>query len=335
MADRTGSGIERITDRVFRVPLPLPLRDLHEVNAYAILGDDGVTLVDPGWSSAENEAALTHGLRQLDRSLDDVARIVVTHSHWDHYTQALTLRAKYGHTVLLGREEHHSVDGFTMDNGLYPRQASLLLRAGAPELSTAVDELEPEPWEVDMPYGQPDVWLDGGESIDLGGLVLTTHATPGHTRGHIIYELDDLMFTGDQILPRITPSLGFERAPEDQPLRSFLSSLNLLLDHPDRTMLPAHGNVSSSVHERIRELLFHHEHRLKEIFELALSGHDTAFAIASHMRWTRHERTLDELGTMHGMTAVLEVATHLDLLSWRGDLTRDDSGVAARFGAAS
>ena len=37
---------------VVRIPLPLPLKDLREVNVYAILGADGVTLVDSGWAAS-------------------------------------------------------------------------------------------------------------------------------------------------------------------------------------------------------------------------------------------------------------------------------------------
>lgn len=333
MDPNTAPAVEEITETIYRVPLTLPLRDLHEVNAYAILDPTGLTLVDPGWSSEANEKALVFALRELGTGLDDIARIVVTHSHWDHYTQALTLRERFGHQILLGREEHHTIDDFSLADGVYPRQAELLVRAGAADLAAEIDALELEDWEKDMPFGAPDVWLDGGESIHLGDSTLHAVATPGHTRGHIMFEEAQagVMFTGDQVLPRVTPSLGFERSPEDLPLRSFLDSLTMLLDHPDRTMLPAHGSVDQGLHERIRELLVHHEQRLKEIHGLALSGIDTAAGIAGSMRWTRHERTLDELGSIHGMTAIIEVASHLDYLVWRGDLTRVNTGSVAHY----
>jgi len=334
MTETTAPAVEMITEHVYRIPLALPLRDLHEVNAYAILDGAGLTLVDPGWSSPVNEKALAFALKELGSGLGEVARIVVTHAHWDHYTQALSLRERFGHPILLGREEHHSIDNFSLAAGSFPEQVALLGRAGAGELGEVIDNLTLEPWERDMPFGEPDVWLDDGDSIDLGGRKILVRATPGHTRGHVMFEdtVDGLMFTGDQVLPRITPSLGFERSPEDLPLRSFLTSLNVLLEHPDRTMLPAHGAVTGSTHERIRELLIHHEQRLKEIYELTLSGIGTAAAIAGSMRWTRHERTVEELGSVHGMTAILEVATHLDFLAWRGDLARDDSGLVTRYG---
>ena len=40
------------------------------------------------------------------------------------------------------------------------------------------------------------------------------------------------------------------------------------------------------------------------------------------MRWTRHNKNLSQLGTVHAMTAVLEVRAHLEHLTHGGVLTR-------------
>jgi hypothetical protein len=53
------------------------------------------------------------------------------------------------------------------------------------------------------------------------------------------------------------------------------------------------------------------------------------------MLWTRHERTVDELGAVHGMTAILEVAAHLDLLVARGSLTCAASGPTNHYAVTS
>ena len=50
--------MEQVSDRIHRIELPLPFDDLEIVNCYAIVGDRGVTLVDPGWSSEEGETVL-------------------------------------------------------------------------------------------------------------------------------------------------------------------------------------------------------------------------------------------------------------------------------------
>jgi glyoxylase-like metal-dependent hydrolase (beta-lactamase superfamily II) len=330
------TGVERVTDHVVRIRLPLPLPDLKEVNAYAIEGDDGVTLVDPGWASAESESILVAALRSLAYEPRDVRRILVTHAHWDHYTEAVKWQRELGAPVYLGREERYTVEAFDSVQGVYPNQVRLLRRAGAWELADAIERLELESYERDMPVGSPDVWLDGGEEIDCGGRTIVAHATPGHTRGHMVFEdpSDGLLFTGDHVLPRITPSIGFERSPHRLALGAYRDSLRLCMTWAGARMLPAHGAVADDVGSRVEELLVHHDQRLKEILGLVASGAATAYDVALQMRWTRRERALDELGTVHAMTAVLEVMAHLELLVAQGLAESSDLGVVNHYGAA-
>src|SRR6202158_4013115 len=180
----TSGCIERVTEDVGRVRLPLPRPDLKVVNAYAIRGDDGVTLVDPGWANAKSESTLVRALRQLSYAPADVRRILVTHAHWDHYPQAVKWQRELGATVFLGREERHTVAAFDSMQGVYPEQVRWLRRAGAVALADDVEGLELEPHERDVPVGPPDVWLRGGEEIDWGGRANVAHGTPRHTRGH-------------------------------------------------------------------------------------------------------------------------------------------------------
>lgn len=319
--------IQHIDPRVTRLPLPLPLEGLPLVNCYAIAGSDGLTLVDPGWKSPETDSALRDGLASLGATPDDVRRVLVTHGHWDHYTEALDLRERVGAEVFLGHGERHTIAALDLDRGPYPRQAELLRLAGAASLADTVASHPVEEHERAMPFTPPDHWLEDGEAIDCGGVSVIARSTPGHTRGHVVYELDglagmpDMSFTGDHVLPRITPSIAFEQAPEDDPLASYISSLQLLADEPDRMMLPAHGPVTPSVHDRVRALLDHHEERLKVVRDLVATGAATAFEVADQMRWTRRELRLDQLETVHAMTAVLEVRSHLERLVRQGRLT--------------
>jgi glyoxylase-like metal-dependent hydrolase (beta-lactamase superfamily II) len=325
--------IERITEHVARIPLPLPMLDLKVVNAYAIAGDDGVTLVDPGWANAESESILTGALHQLGYMPGDVKRILVTHAHWDHYTQAVKWQRKFGATLLLGHGERHTLEAFDNLQGVYPNQVRSLRRAGATRLADDLECLELEPYERDMPVETPDVWLRGGEEIDCGGRTIVAHATPGHTRGHMVFEdaVDGLLFTGDHVLPRITPSIGFERAPDRLALSSYLDSLQFCMTRSQARMLPAHGAVTDEVGSRVEELLLHHEQRLKVILGLVAAGAATAYDVARQMRWTRREREIDELGAVHGMAAVLEVVAHLELLVSQALVEADESGPTRRY----
>jgi glyoxylase-like metal-dependent hydrolase (beta-lactamase superfamily II) len=312
----SGAVNEAIADRIIRVPLPLPLPDLKSVNAYMIFGRDEVTLIDPGWAYEPGETALRTALAEFGATPSDVRRIFATHQHWDHYSLGVKWRDDLGVELMLGSEERHSVEAFTAMTGVHPVQAEMLVRAGAAELSRAVESLEWEPYERDVAFTAPDRWLHDGDEIDCGGVTITVRATPGHTRGHVVFEdnSQNVVFTGDHLLPRITPSIAFERAPERLPLRWHLSSLLLFLGLPDSRMLPAHGATDRATRGRAAELLAHHRNRLDLIGNLVAAGATTAFSIASTMRWTRHDRALDDLEVVHQMTAVLEVLSHLEFL---------------------
>lgn len=314
-----------------RIPLPLPLPDLKVVNAYAVGTGDGVTLIDPGWASRESEATLLAALDSMGYTPADIRQILVTHAHWDHYTQAVKWRDELGVELLLGAEERHSIAAFDPLEGVQPNQVPMLVRAGAEVLARAVAALQWEPYERGMPFTAPDGWLRDGDLVDAGGVTITARATPGHTRGHTVFETSGVTFTGDHLLPRITPSIAFERVPERLPLRSFLRSLQLFLHLPDTRMLPAHGDTDHRTRHRAQELLDHHDARLTIIADLVAAGASTAFEAAGRMRWTRYERALAELGTIHQMVAVLEVSAHLELLVSTGVLRADDSGEVTTF----
>jgi glyoxylase-like metal-dependent hydrolase (beta-lactamase superfamily II) len=326
-ADSDAPEADELPPHVVKIPLPLPLRDLQVVNVYAILGDDGVTLVDSGWADDASEIVLTQALSGLGFAPQDVVRFVVTHHHWDHFSRAIDWQRRYGTAVMIGREEHHSIEAFDERTGAYPVQARLLLAAGATELSKSIAALPLATYERSIPMGPADVWLQDGDHIDCGGIDLVARSTPGHTRGHVVYEdrRAGLTFTGDHILPRITPSIALERLPESLPLRSYLASLQLFLDLPDSTMLPSHGETATSVKARAEALLDHHDQRLNLARDLVAAGNSTAYEIARQMRWTRHGRSIDELGPVHGMTAILEMLAHLELLVSRGVLQRAET----------
>lgn len=313
-----------VTDRVAAIALPLPLPDLRAVNAYAIHSHAGVTLIDPGWAYPPSEDALLAGLDHLGYGVSDVRRIVATHQHWDHYSLGARWRDRYGIELLLGVEERHSIAAYAQaPHAVHPAQEALLLDAGAPALAAEIARLEWEPYERGVAFPPPDRWLHDGDVVDCGVTSMTIHATPGHTRGHVVLRdaAQGLLFTGDHLLPRITPSLAFERAPERLPLRSYLTSLQSTRALPDARMLPAHGVTTGRTWARSDELLAHHRARLTEIEELVHAGHATSFGVAQQMRWTRRLRRLDELEVVHRMTAVLEVRAHLDVLVLDGRLS--------------
>jgi glyoxylase-like metal-dependent hydrolase (beta-lactamase superfamily II) len=328
--DWTVPGVHDVGEGVFRIPLPLPQDGLRAVNVYAVRDGDGLVLVDSGWAITEARDLLEQAVKLLDSSLPNVRRFLVTHAHRDHYTLAVTLRREFGTRIALGRGEAGTLR-VLQDPDVDPRARLLaqLHRGGADDLCRELLRV-PAPLDV-ADWEDPDDWLDAPREIALDAGTWQVHPTPGHTRGHVVFvdAARDVMFAGDHVLPRITPSIGFEPQVAELPLRDYLDSLKLVRGLPDRRLLPAHGPVAPSVHARVDELIEHHHTRLAQIDETVDAGAATAGESARRLLWTRWGRTFGELDLLSRCLAVTETLAHLDVLMLAGRLSRSEvDGVA-------
>ncbi len=149
--------------------------NIHDVTAgrggkaFLLTGRDKTALIDTGMAYCA--AGLIANIRQqlADRPLD---YILVGHSHYDHIGAIPHLRGAWPAVKVLGAE--HAAYVFSRPNALYTirtlgAQAAAIFRAG--ELPPYDDAL----LKIDAVVGE-------GDKLDLGGLGVTVHATPGHTR---------------------------------------------------------------------------------------------------------------------------------------------------------
>lgn len=327
-------GPETVAPGVHRIPLPLPNDGLRAINVYALEEPDGLVLIDAGWSIPESLAVLDESLAGLGHRLDDITDVYVTHIHRDHYTQAIELRRRFGTRVHLGAGERPGLELLTELRTDVPVTSLAVLRRGgaadlAERMAEGYGEFDPSGWEP------PDRWLDPG-------LVRLHHPlrvvpTPGHTRGHVVY-LDEprgLLFSGDHVLPHITPSIGFELGEPGLPLGDYLDSLALMTAFPDNRLLPAHGPVAPSTHTRVDELLAHHDKRLAETEDALGAGAREGQAVAGRLGWTRRAVAFGDLNDFNRMLAVNEIVAHLDVLVARGRATVSEVDGVARYSPAA
>jgi glyoxylase-like metal-dependent hydrolase (beta-lactamase superfamily II) len=326
-------GCHPVIEGIHRVPLPVPADGLRAVNVYVIRTPTGFVLVDSGWALAEARQLLVDALESLDGELEAVQRFLVTHVHRDHYAQAVQLRREFGTHVSVGEGERASVElalaaGAKAMEGQLERLRSL----GAIELVRVLRPLiEAEAADAYDDWDRPDEWLRDGQTLDIGPRRLEIVSTPGHTQGHVIFHdlAAGVVFAGDHLLPRITPSIGFEPVVAADPLGDFMASLARVRARPDAMFLPAHGDVSPSVHRRVDELLEHHGNRLDATLTALAGGAETGWEVANGLTWTRRARNLDELDAHAQMLAVSETGAHLTVLLAQGRVRcePDDGGV--------
>lgn len=321
-------GAFEVAPGVHRLPLPLPNDGLRAVNVYALPHDGGVELVDGGWAIPEAGAALATALDALGHGPKDIRRILVTHVHRDHYSQALALRHRFGTRVALGRGERPSLAAMRRPGRRpFAGQLAQLRAAGATPLvehfRAVADAATPGDTAL---YEDPDDWLGDGPAT-LAGRLVEVVETPGHTQGHVVFfdRHAGLLFAGDHVLPTITPSIGFEPVSAANPLGDFLGSLARMRALPDATLLPAHGPVAPSVHRRIDELVEHHGRRLDQTEAAVARGRTTTWEVAGALRWTRRERSFSDLDPYNQLLAVIETDAHLRLLLAQGRLAQEDA----------
>lgn len=323
--------VEEIAPGVHRIALPLPDDGLHAVNVYALEHDGRVTLVDAGWSYGPAFEMLENALESISLDPGCIDRVLVTHMHRDHYTLGMRLRRRYGTRVLLGRGEQDSLEAVMRGSG--DGTSELLGLWGATELAP---ELDAEPPQPDSIFELPDAWLEAPREIAVGDRTLRAIPTPGHTRGHLVFaDLDaGLLFSGDHVLPTITPSIGYEPVRSPLPLADYIGSLHLMLELPDLVLLPAHGAPGGRTHPRVNELLDFHIERLEETSDVVSQGGSlTAMQVARSLSWTRRRRGFDELDARNRLFAVAETAAHLDVLARDGAVTVEP-GVERRYRAS-
>lgn len=330
----TEPGAHPVADGVHRIPLPLPMDGLRAVNVYVLESDDGLVLVDGGWAIPESRAQFDASLKELGYGVADIRRFLVTHMHRDHYTQAIAVRNEVGSHVALGIGDKATLDLMHDDALNEDPNAARLRAAGAESLAEGWRSMMPGERPPMDDFGYPDEWLERDAAIEVGARTLDAVSTPGHTQGHFVFadRAAGLLFAGDHVLPTITPSIGFEPAYVQQPLRDFLGSLAKVRAMPDLRLLPAHGPVTESSHARIDELVEFHDVRLADSLAAVEAGATDAWQVAQQLPWTRRHRKASELNPFDAVLAAFETLAHLELLAARGQVTRTEVDGTVRFG---
>ncbi|WP_172196607.1 MBL fold metallo-hydrolase [Saccharibacillus qingshengii] len=306
-----------------RMAMSFPLR---WVNSYLLQGEDGWTIVDPGPRSAENEAAWDAALGELNIRPQEIASIVLTHHHPDHYGLAGWLQQRSGAQVWMSKAaseaawrnwgripDEAGASGFVGDSlALYRLHGMPDDRmAQLPEhLAGFRAQVEPQP-EITV--------IEARLPIRFGGRLWQPIETGGHADGHLSFyeEKTGLILCGDAVLPRISPNISYTPGGDEHPLRSYLDGLRKLGELRVSQAFPGHRDPFGKFEDRTRQLLDHHEERLERMLKLLHGEPQTAYGICMAVFG-------DSLGIHQLRFALSETIAHLVEL--------EDRGQAKRFG---
>jgi len=168
----------------------------------------------------------------------------------------------------------------------------------------------------------PDITLHDGETIPAGAFNLQVVWTPGHSPGHIcLYEpTQKIFFSGDHILPVITPNISLQPNSNSNPLGDFINSLNKVKQFDVNLVLPAHEHIFTNLQGRVDEIIQHHEQRNSEILEAISTEPKTAYQISGHITWMPELGgiSFQDLAPMDKRMAVSETLAHLEAMRING-----------------
>jgi glyoxylase-like metal-dependent hydrolase (beta-lactamase superfamily II) len=298
-----------------KVPLPFPLR---WVNAYLIKGAEGYTLIDPGLHTEDAEATWNEALRERGIGYGDIAKIVLTHHHPDHYGLAGWMQERTGAPVLMSALAYRQSqllwgEGTLMTESLVAlfRQNGLdgdMCEAMAAHMDGFVPQVSPQPRVT---------YLEAGDTVQLGDAEYMAIHTPGHASGHLILyrEEERRVFCGDHVLPQISPNVSLMPGVEEDPLAAFLASLREMAALAVDRAYPGHREPFARFAERAKELEAHHAERLETMLDRLRAAPQSAYAVCRSVFG-------DRLTTHQLRFALAETLAHLVYLEGEGRAAR-------------
>ncbi|MBC7985981.1 MAG: MBL fold metallo-hydrolase [Sphingomonadaceae bacterium] len=153
-----------------------------------------------------------------------IEKLLVTHGHLDHCGQAAWLAEELGVPI----EGPHEEDRFW------------------------ISRLEDDgrQWGFPGRSFEPDRWLDDGDQVSVGELVLDVYHCPGHTPGHIVFHHAPSKFAivGDVLFQGSIGRTDFPRGNHADLIEAITTKLWPL--GGDTAFVPGHGPMSTFAHER-------------------------------------------------------------------------------------
>jgi glyoxylase-like metal-dependent hydrolase (beta-lactamase superfamily II) len=317
--------VTQIIQGIYQLKVPIPNNPLENTNIYLVQGDKSYTLIDTGWDSDTAFNSINRQLAEVGVGFRDLSQIVITHAHFDHYGLVGRIIQMSGAKLYLHKLEQEVFrTRYTVTEEFLHQIEVWFTVNGVPPGMIAAVHGPISGFRKPIP-AVPDVLLNGDETIPSGSFNLKVVWTPGHSPGHIcLYEpTQKILFSGDHVLPVITPNISLTPASDANPLGDFLNSLQIVKKLDVNLVLPAHEDIFRNLPKRVDEIIRHHEMRSAEILKAMNHQEMTAYRIADLVTWMPEQGGVkhEKLKPVAQLAAVSETLAHLRAMSVENKVT--------------
>ena len=298
---------------IYHIPLKLPWNTPSNVNIFLIEDDDGYVMIDCGVNGSEYLDLLSSHLNELRIGFNDIKLLIGTHMHLDHIGLSGSLR-EFDIPLALYKNSIEYLNEYNDWSVRFENLVKIAKNESAPP--DFIDDLK----SITTPVyagklTKPDILLSEGKITSLKRRIDVLF-TPGHDYSEISLhdEHSKIIFSGDHILPRITPFIPVQNE-ESNLLKGFLDSLDKVHSVDHDIIAPGHGNLISTPHKRIEQMKLHHQRRSERILEFLIKNDLTGWELTNNL----FPRKLDSLNLR---LAFQETLAHLHLLEFKDEILR-------------
>jgi glyoxylase-like metal-dependent hydrolase (beta-lactamase superfamily II) len=305
-----------------------------------LFDNDGLTIIDLGTPGSFD--SFLDGYSQINVNLQDVVKVIITHGHSDHDG---TVPEFISHTnsQLWAHTNYSYLKKYKIWE-IQDRNKTVLQKELTQIISTKINEKDS--------LSKRDQYSDYYElrktttsnKLNDGDIIgdLKVVASPGHSPDQICLILDDFIFTGDHVLPEITPhptteTVIIENVLKTLPesfihsdtwfgLNTYLNSLGKIISLGDQyQLIPAHRLYNKDKFNwigtsRAVEIITHHEKRLLRIIENLSKNSNSLEDLTKGV----FEKSKLIGSNLHA--AMSEIVAHIELLIISDDINISQDG---------
>lgn len=315
-----GQTIE-VAPGVLWIRMPLPMK-LDHVNLYALDDGDGWTVIDTGFGSNLTRR-LWGDVLAGPMGGKPVNRVVMTHHHPDHMGNVGWFQREHGAELLSTRTSWLFARMLSLDTQERPPVETVEFWRSAgmdPEILQQRENEKPFNYSdivAPMPLGFTG--LKEGDTITMGGRTWDVYLGNGHAPDHATFwsRDDNLVLSGDQILPSISPNIGvYVTEPEADPLAGWLEACEKFVPfaNHDQLVLGGHKLPFTGLPVRLRQLIDNHHGALERLLNFLAEPHSAAECFATLFK--------RRIGAGEYGLALVESVSHVNHLYHQGLVTR-------------